>query len=280
MDFLTQIIRWLNVPANAAGEFVFAPIATMPGWLSNTIISAIVGPIFLLAFKYTSDQVGYGRAKDSIKANLLALKLYKDSLAVTLQAQGRVFKGAGMLIVYATRPMMVTIVPVLLLLGQMAMWYQFRPLETGEQTMITMKLNVDSSKPMPAVKIIPTEAIEIDSDPVILAANGEILWQARAAKEGTYDLVFQVGDVQVEKQLSIGTGFIPVSPIRPGWDFANVLLYPREKPFRNDAIVKSIEIEYPDRISKTCGTDWWIGYFFVISMAVGFLFKPIFKVKI
>lgn len=280
MDFLTQIIRWLNVPANAVGQFVFAPIGTMPGWLSNTIISAIAGPIFLLAFKYTSNQVGYGRAKDAIKANLLALKLYKDSLAVTLQAQGRVFKGAGMLMVYATRPMMVTIVPVLLLLGQMAMWYQFRPLETGEQTMITMKLNVDSGKPMPAVTIMPTEAIEIDSDPVVLVANGEILWQARAVKEGTYNLVFQVGDMQVKKQLSIGTGFIPVSPIRPGWDFVNVLLYPREKPFRNDAIVKSIEIEYPDRISMTCGTDWWIGYFVAISMAVGFLFKPIFKVKI
>jgi len=279
MDFLTQIIRWLNVPANAAGQFVFAPIGTLPGWLSNTIISAIIGPIFLLAFKYTSDQVGYGRAKDAIKANLLALKLYKDSLAVTLQAQGRVFKGAGMLIVYATRPMLVTIVPVLLLLGQMAMWYQFRPLETGEQTTITMKLNIDSGKPMPAVTIKPTEAIEI-ADPVVLVANGEILWQARAAKEGTYDLVFQVGDIQVEKQLSIGTGFIPVSPIRPGWDFVNVLLYPREKPFRHDAVVKSIEIDYPDRISKTCGTDWWIGYFFVVSMAFGFLFKPIFKVKI
>ena len=280
MDFLTQIIRWLNIPANAAGQFVFAPIGTLPGWLSNTIIAAIVGPIFLLAFKYTSNQAGYGRAKDAIKANLLALKLYKDSLAVTLQAQGRVFKGAGMLIVYATRPMLVTIVPVLLLLGQMAMWYQFRPLETGEKTTITMKLNVGSPIPMPAVTIKPTEAIDIDTEPVILVANGEILWQVRAAKEGTYNLIFQVGDMQVEKQLSIGTGFMPVSPIRPGWDFVNVLLYPREEPFRPDAIVKSIEIEYPDRISKTCGTDWWIGYFFVVSMAFGFLFKPIFKVKI
>jgi len=280
MDFLTQIIRWLNMPVNAAGEFVFAPIGTLPGWLSNTIISAIVGPIFLLAFKYTSNQDAYGRAKDAIKANLLALKLYKDSLAVTLQAQGRVFKGAGLLIVYALRPMMVTIVPVLLLLGQMAMWYQFRPLETGEQTMITMKVNVAPDGSMPDVTIEDTEAIEIITGPVVLAANGEVVWEVKAKEAGGHDLTFQVGGEQVEKELVIGTGFIAVSPIRPGWDFADVLLYPREEPFAKDAAVRSIRIDYPDRISKTCGTDWWIGYFFVVSMAFGFIFKPVFKVKI
>ena len=268
------------MPVNAAGEFVFSPIGSLPGWLSNTIISAIIGPIFLLTFKYTSDQVAYGRAKDAIKANLLALKLYKDSLAVTLRAQGRVFKGAGLLIVYAVRPMLVTIVPVLLLLAQMGMWYQFRPLELGEQTTITMKLNDNSDNSMPDVTIKPTEAIEIITGPVTLAANREIVWQVRAAKAGAHNLVFEIGAEQVEKEITIGSGFIAVSPIRPSWNFADVLFYPREEPFGTDAMVQSIEIEYPDRISKTCGTDWWIGYFFVVSLAFGFIFKPVFKVKI
>ena len=46
---MTQLIVWLNTMLNAAAKVVLAPIAVMPGWLSNTIISAVMGVVLLLA---------------------------------------------------------------------------------------------------------------------------------------------------------------------------------------------------------------------------------------
>ena len=103
MHLLAQLTVWINIFTNAAADVLFAPITYLPGWLSNTIISAIVGVGLLIVFKYTSNQKAIGKVRDSIKANLLALKLFKDSISVTLKAQGYVFKGALLLLVHAVR---------------------------------------------------------------------------------------------------------------------------------------------------------------------------------
>lgn len=138
--FFAQLITWINVVANAAGEAVLGFIESLPGWLSNTIISAAAGVVFILIFKYTSDQKAIGRAKDKFKANMLAMKLFKDELGVTLRsavgAFGRVFQR----LFYSLRPLLVMIVPVALLLVQMSLWYEARPLRVGEEAMVTMEL--------------------------------------------------------------------------------------------------------------------------------------------
>ena len=48
----------------------------------------------MIIFKYTSNQKAIGRVRDHIKANMLALKLFKDDMSVTFKSQGRVFGGA------------------------------------------------------------------------------------------------------------------------------------------------------------------------------------------
>jgi uncharacterized membrane protein (DUF106 family) len=280
MDFLAQIITWINSPANALGKTILAPVGTLPGWLSNTIISAVAGVVLLIIFKYTSNQTAIGRARDSIKANMLALKLFKDSIAVTLQSQGRVFKGAGLLLVYAIRPLLVMIVPVCLLLGQMGLWYQFRPLQTNEESIITMTLNGEMDSSLPKVIIESSPAVEIEIGPVRSISKREVHWKIKVLENGYHNIVFQVDNQKIEKELAVGDGLMRVSPERPGWKWTDILLFPWEKPFSQESLVKSISIDYPDRISHTSGTDWWIGYFFVVSMIFAFIFKPVFKVRI
>jgi len=280
MDFLAQIIAWINVPANALGKLVLAPIGSLPGWLSNTIISALAGVVLLIIFKYTSNQSAVGQARDSIKANMLALKLFKDSIIVTLQAQGRVFKGAGLLLVYAIKPLLVMIVPVCLLLGQMALWYQFRPLQLNEAAIITMTLGNEVGNPLPKVNIEPAPELEIEIGPVQSISKGEVHWKIKARENGYHHIVFRIDNQKIEKELAVGDGFMRVSPVRPSWKWAEILLYPWEKPFPPESLVQSISIDYPNRISHTSGTDWWIGYFFVVSLISALIFKPILKVRI
>ena len=45
-------------------------------------ISIVIGFLMVIVFRYTSDQKAIGRAKDQLKAHLLAVRLYQDQLPV------------------------------------------------------------------------------------------------------------------------------------------------------------------------------------------------------
>jgi hypothetical protein len=280
MNFLTQILVWLNVPINFLGGIILSPIAAMPGWLSNTIISAIAGILLMIMFKHTSNQAAIGRVKDTISANLLALKLFRDSLIVTLKSQGQIFKASFLLLVFSIVPMLVMIVPVTLLLGQMGLWYQYRPLKIGEEAIVTLKLNSNVESAWPTVNINPNPAFEVIAGPVHILDRRELNWKIKTINTDYTDMVFQIDGREFKKQLAVGVTFMRLSTIRPAWRFSEILLNPLEKPFAPDSLVQSISIEYPQRISFTSGTDWWVIYFFAASMIFAFLLKPFLKVKI
>ena len=280
MDFLAQLITRVNVVTNAAGKFLLSPLSGLPGWVSNGIISAAAGVLLLIIFKYTSNQKAIGQARDDIKAHMLALKLFKDSLAVTLKAQGRVFKGAFLLLFHAIVPMLVMIIPVVLLMSQMSLFYQARPLLGDEEALVVMSLNGDMETAWPEVSIESSGGAEVTTGPVRVFSKREIYWRIKALENGYGEIDFSVGGQEVKKELVIGEGFMRVSSMRPGWNWSEILMYPWEKPFGPDSAVKSISIGYPERPSRTSGTDWWIGYFFVVSMLFAFIFKPFLKVRI
>ena len=56
-------------------------------------------------------------------------------------------RGAFRLFVLALVPMLVMIVPVLLLLGQLSLWYQPRPLRVGEEAVVALKLSGEPRRP-------------------------------------------------------------------------------------------------------------------------------------
>src|SRR5262245_22238833 len=274
MDALTQVIVWLNAVANALG-WLLSPIGLLPGWLSATVVGALSGVFLLGVFKYTSNQKAIKRVRDDINANMLALKLFKDSVKVAFGAQGRLFVGAFWLFVYGVVPVLVMIVPVTLLLGQMSLWYQQRPLRVGEEAVVTLKLNGGPEDSFPDVTLQSGPAAQMLLGPVRIASKREVCWNIVARESGLHRLTFLVGDQTAEKELAVGDGFMRVSVQRPGWNWLDVMSHPWESPFPPQSLVGSIEISYPQRISWTSGTDWWVAYWFVVSLVAAFCFKGV-----
>jgi hypothetical protein len=270
---LTQVVVWLNAAANAAGGILLAPTGWLPGWLSATLAAVATGVLMLVVFKYTSHQRAIRAVRNDIKANLLALRLFKDSPLVALRAQGSVLVGAGRLLVLALVPMLVMLVPVCLILGQLGLWYQARPLHIGEETVLTLRLNGEVDAPWPEVYVQPAAALEVTVGPVRVQSKREICWNVKARENGYHRLVFQVGGQAVGKEFAVGDGFMRVSAQRPGWSWEDVLRHPAEAPFGPDAPVRAIEVDYPSRPSWTSGTDWWVGYWFVVSMVAALCFR-------
>ena len=280
MGAMAWVASWLNVGANALGRWLLAPLGVLPGWLSATVVAAATGVLLLAVFKYTSDQRAIHRVRNDIDAHLLALKLFKDSARVAMRAQGRVLLGAGRLFVLAVVPMLVMAVPVTLLLGQLGLWYEARPLRVGEESVITLGLGGDAGSPWPAVSLEPSDAVDVTAGPVRVRSRREVCWGVKARQLGRHRLAFRVDDRTVAKELAIGDGFMRVSAERPGWDVSSILMNPWEPPFRPGEPVRSIAIAYPERSSWTSGTGYWVIYWFIISMVAALCFRSTLNVKV
>jgi hypothetical protein len=280
MVLFAQILRCVNVLTNAFGRILLAPVAVLPGWLSSTIISAVTGVFLLFIFKHTSNQRAIGRVRDDIKADMLAMKLFKDSIVVALRAEVRIFKGALLLLIHAIPPMLVMIIPLSVLLAQMSLWYQSRPLAPGEVAVMTVKLHSDVGKQWPRISIEPTPALEVTVGPVRVLSKREICWEIRGIENGMHHIKLRANQQQIEKELAVGGSFRRVSSTRPALNWTSVLMHPAEEPFGRDSIIQSVTIDYPDRLSMTSGTDWWLLYFFIASMLFALILRPFVKVRI
>ncbi|RPI82918.1 MAG: hypothetical protein EHM42_08955, partial [Planctomycetaceae bacterium] len=224
MQSLSRVVAGLNGLASALGSVLLAPLAFLPGWVSSTLVAVVTGALMLLTFKYTSNQRAIKRARDQIRANLLALSLFKENIGVSLRAQGRILQNAGRLLVLAVVPMLVMFVPMCLVLAQLALWYQARPLSVGEEAIVTLRLADGGDADWPTVRLEPDPTIDISTGPVRALSQREVFWNLTTRTPGYHRLVFDVGGQRIEKELAAGDGYMRVSQKRPELDVSAVLL--------------------------------------------------------
>lgn len=278
-ELAAQLVVILNAIANAAGRILLSPVAALPGWLSVTLVSAVTGVILLVVFKHTSNQRAIKRARDRIKANLLAIKLFKDEPRVAVRSLAAILAGAGTLLALSLAPMAVMCVPVVLMLAQLSLWYQARPLKVGEETVLSLALDDQPGASLSDVRLEPADTLSVMIGPVHVRSQRVVVWKVRALQPGYHRLALRVGDQRVEKELAVGEGFLRVSPRRPQRRWLDAVENPAEASFPRGCGIRSIEIEYPRRAGWASGSDSWVIYWFVVSMAAGLCFKRVFNVN-
>jgi hypothetical protein len=144
---------------------------------------------------------------------------------------------------------------------------------------VTVHLAEDSAA-VTDLTLLPSSAISTAVGPVRVPSKSMVCWSIQASEDGSHPLAFETGGASYTKELAVGDGFMPTSLIRPTWSWSEALLHPREAPFPPDSPVQSIDVAYPERSSWTSGTDWWLIYWFVVSMIAAFVAKPLLKVNI
>jgi len=271
---------WLNACATAAANVVFAPIAWLPGWISVTLSAMAAGLAMLIVFKHTSHQSAIRRTRNQIKANLFALSLFKDNLRVTVRAQLGLLRGAGVLIALAFVPTLVMALPMSLLLGQLSTWYQARPLRVGEDAVVTVNLQKTDNNSLSEPTLTTPASLALVGGPVRVPSKGMVCWNIRAMSAGHQELTVRTNGAEFTKEIAVGEGFMPTSLKRPEWSLAEVVLYPRERPIPPGSHIRSIEVDFRTRKSWTAGTDYWLGYWFFVSLATAFVARPLIGVEL
>jgi hypothetical protein len=278
----------LNAALAKLTDLVLAPFSALPSQVALIVISIVAGVLAAIAFRYTSNQTALKRVADQVRASLLGMRLFKDDLRSVFGAQLALFKASGLRLWYSLPPLLVLIVPFVLLLAQLAMWYEFRPAAPGQALLVEARLAPDAWDGPPLELTAPDVVTVEDSVPDAL--HRTITWRIRphadALEQDRLMLHFALaGRSAAEKHLAVsdsaGTNeLIFVSPRRPGTSFWERLLYPGEPAFDSDSPVEAIWIRYGSRSNTLFGfaIPWWLT-FFVVSILAALALKPIIKVQ-
>ena len=257
------------------GLFAGAPL------LGMIVISVVTGVIMLIIYKYTSNQAGITRAKDRIKANFLAIMLYKDSFRVLLISIARILRWNLSYMGHNLKPLAVMMAPVLLLLVQLNFWYGYEPLGVDRTAMVTAtvadKVDMYAAKP----ELTTPEGVVVETGGVRNRQAQQVSWRIRGKVPGDYTLHLSIGGVEVDKRVVVGDTerLHHLIPKRHDGNFWDGLLYPGAPKLEGG--ITQIDIAYP--IAEMNVFGWhihWIIVYFVLSIIAGLSMKGVFGVDI
>ena len=243
----------------------------------------------LFVFRFTSNQEGIRQVKNKIKAHLLELRLFKDSLSLSLKAQGSILRNNLKYIGYSAKPLLVMIIPLFLILAQLNLWFGYDALTPGQETILKVKLEEGHNPLDINLALESSSGFEIQTHPLRIEEEREINWRLKAREKGVHDLTFIVNGQRLTKKVAVGQKPLSkISPLKVRHNFINELLYPGESPFSGDLPIKTIEVKYPSKSMNLFGWNiprpWkippWLIVYFVLSIILGFVLKGIFKVEI
>ncbi|NOS99112.1 MAG: hypothetical protein HOP29_00610 [Phycisphaerales bacterium] len=263
----------INGLMTGAIDLMFAPFERGSGWLSLVLAAGVLALMGLLVYRYTSNQAAIRRTKARIKAELLAIRLFRDEPGVIVGAMLTTLTGSAALLRYALAPLAVMVVPFALILAQLAMRYQWRPVRVDEAVLVTAGVDSDVDLMKNPPRIESGETVVIDEPPVRIPAERRVVWRVRAKAAGIHEINVLVGGRGVPKTLTVGDGFQAVSPKRVQAGLWHRVMYPAEGAIPADAAVKWISIDYAPRESWFCGATVWVLWLIGISYVWALVLK-------
>jgi uncharacterized membrane protein (DUF106 family) len=270
-------------------DLIFFFFRGMNPWMGMIIISFLTALLMLFVFRFTSNQEGIRLVKNKIKAHLLELRLFKDSLSLSFKAQGNILRYNLKYISYSTKPLLVMIIPLILILIQLNIWFGYEALTPGQETILKVKLEEGHSPLDISLSLEPSSGFDIQTLPLRIEEEMEISWRLQAGEKGVHDLALIINGQRLIKKLAVAQKPLSkISPLKVRRNFINELMNPGESPFSRELPIKTIEVKYPAKdislfgwsIPWLLGIPPWLVVYFVLSIILGFILKGIFKVEI
>ncbi len=263
-------------------DILFLPFRSLSPWYGMIFISFLTGLFMLFVFRYTSNQQGIRKVKNLIKAHLLELRLFKDSFATSLKAQGSILRCNLRYIGFSARPMLVMIIPLVLIIIQLNLWFGYHSLSPGEKAILEVILK-DGFDPLEvSLSLKQSPGIEVETPPLRIEEEREIDWRFRAKEKGIHDIVLVSEGTEVHKRIAINQKILSkISPVKVGKNFFAQALNPGEPPLPSSSPLESVKVIYPSKNMNFFG--WgihWLIVYFVLAIIFGFALKGVFKVEI
>jgi hypothetical protein len=194
-------------------DLIFFLFRSMNPWMGMIIISFLTALLMLFVFRFTSNQEGIRLVKNKIKAHLLELRLFKDSLSLSFKAQGKILRYNLKYIGYSAKPLLVMIIPLILILIQLNLWFGYEALSPGQETILKVTLEEGNSPLDISLSLEPSSGFGIQTPPLRIEEEREINWRLQAREKGVHDLALIINGQKLIKKLAVAQK--PLSKISP-----------------------------------------------------------------
>jgi hypothetical protein len=242
-------------------------------------ISIVIGLLMVIVFRYTSDQKAIGRAKDRLKAHLLAVRLFQDQLPVVMRAYARILRGTGSYLRLAFIPFLIAILPITFLIVQLDRYFGWMPLLPAQTFLVEARVEDPAALNEASLQLPPE--LSSSAPAVHVPEDKEVVWRVVAEREGKYDIRIAASGQTVSKQVVVSPGLARISPVRLQGKFWERMLTSSETALADSSPVQAIAISYAPRLIGFAGMEWnWIVLFFVVSLIAGFVFKSVLGIQV
>jgi uncharacterized membrane protein (DUF106 family) len=243
------------------------------------VISVVVGLLMVVLFRYTSDQKAIARAKDQLKAHLLAVRLFQDQLQVVIRAYGRILGGTARYLRLAFMPLLIAIIPITFLIVELDRYFGWEPLQPGQTFLVDAKLKSEEALNSADLQL-PPELVST-APAVHDATDNSVSWRLIAAHDGRYNVNVTSGGENATKEVLVSSKIERVSPERLQAGFWKRMFSSTEAALPNTGSIQAISVDYQSReVGVFTWKANWILWFFFISLIAGFIFKSALGIEV
>ena len=264
-------------------ETILSPLAAWSPLGALILISAVFGVLVALVFRWTSNQQKLSRIANQCRAQVLAIKLFKDDPKSIFRAFGNLLKYSAQRIWCLVPSMMVILLPSILLLVHLAVWYEHRPLSPGETAIVELQLADKAWNARQEFTPELSTQLSLETVPLRDLKNKSVLWRVRVDEVGPSSIQWNINSQVVKKTVALSDEpdvLLPVSVRRAGTGWMDRLLHPVEEAFDSASPVRGISIQHSNRSTPLFGWNipWWLTVL-LVSILAAFLAGPILKVQ-
>jgi hypothetical protein len=266
-------VTWINAISGFLGDALLGRFDSP--WLALVVVALATSILMLLIVRWSSSPEAVERSKKRLTARVLELVLYRHDAMVSLTAGGRILRENLSYLKTLLLPIVLSTIPGLLILAQLACWFDARPLHVGEAAVleVTFRDGTDLLK-MPS-RIDGADAVRIETDPVRVPRRSEVSWRLRGVRPGIDAIQLHYGDEPpIMKRVAVGDSLQKVSRRRSAAGLWEQWLHPVEPPIPDRQAIIRIDVRYPQR-SLELG-NWeihWLVAFLGLTIVFALLLK-------
>lgn len=184
-----------------------------PFW-AIVILSLVVSLISTVAYKYLTDQKVLKEIREKQKEYQKKLKDLRSNPEELKKVQSEYFRNSGdtmkQSFSQSIKPMMITLIPLLLIFGWMSGHLAYEPIYPGESYSLTAILKNEGL--LNETKLIPDIGTEIVGVPVQIPAEKSVTWPLKS-QEGSHNLSIKSGLTEQIKTVLITKSLEYAEPI-------------------------------------------------------------------
>ena len=121
----------LNASLREVSDWLLSPLGNRSPLLALVFVSVLTGIVMTIVFRFTSHQRQLRHIADLCRADLLAIKLFKDQPSSMFRAVASLLRHTMLRLWYSLPPALVMLVPFVIAVVHLAQWYEYRPLYSG-----------------------------------------------------------------------------------------------------------------------------------------------------